>query len=176
LKKTPEESNQVKLSNRATEFSNDLKDAFDEIARHTRRPRITQWVKNWALRGETVDVVGLEGDTPKVLVEAELLREDPASNVLKIWQWVAERKIPNRVIVIQAFSKAYQKRKKPRKKRAVFIGEKFVQEFKAARYEPMDFPYNPRPGSKVGGGARKKQAIKLAKRITTRLKRIAKNS
>ena len=54
-----------------------------------------------------VDVVGLSGSSkkkvPKVLVEVELHREDPVSNV---WKWANERG-ETRLYFFHAFSKLY---------------------------------------------------------------------
>src|SRR5438132_12379615 len=83
---------------------------------------ITRWKKNWAgKKGETADVAGLgPTDKARVLVEVERLREDPVSNVVKIWDWLEKGRVPQDVMFIHAFSGAYRGRKKPRKERAEF--------------------------------------------------------
>ena len=71
-----------KSTNRATEFSKDLARSLEKHVRFDRKFAGLKWKKNWHPHedsAETVDVAGLdEHDNPVVLIEAELLREDPA--------------------------------------------------------------------------------------------------
>ncbi len=163
--------NKKKATNRATAFSNDLR----RILRHD-HPRLTkklgviEWRKNWSVKGlgQTVDVVGLKKDgRPAVLIEVELLREDPASNVAKIWKWAAGSN-QSKFVLVQAFSRAYRTRKQERKKLARFLGKRMAKELSNATYIPLNLRYNPRPGGKVGAGARCRQAKLLAKRLVMR--------
>jgi len=154
-------------SNRATKFSEDLRNALARKERLGRRVAVDTWRNNWRVPGtrETVDVVGLQGPTPKILIEVELRREDPASNVIKIWKWIKDGLLSKRIILFQAFSKVYKGAKEPRKARALFVGEKMKADYPHVRYVPKDFGYSPEAGGKVGGGARRKRAQQLAKII-----------
>lgn len=70
------------------------------------------WKCQYHLPGDNREVVDL-GGTPKVnkgagrivLIESALRREDPASNILKIWERARQGKFPNGVIFIQGFSR-----------------------------------------------------------------------
>jgi hypothetical protein len=162
----------MKNTNRATEFSKDLCNALKSRREFTKRNRIHKWQKNWPIpgSGETVDVVGLgPRERPSILIEAELLREDPASNVVKIWKWAMDSKVRHSFVLVQAFSKIYLKSKKERKERAVFLGSRMAKELRRAQYLPVGFDYNPRPGGKIGAGRRKYHAYRLAHQITKRL-------
>jgi len=150
--------------NRATEFSKDLHAA---LRGHKKRLRKKfggiEWHKNWAVqRGETVDVVGVEGGVPILMIEAELLREDPASNVIKIWKWAHGTKLKRPVLFIQSFTKAYRGRKKERFKRALFVAARMQKEFPNIIYKPVRLAYDPRPGGKRGAGRRTHHARNLA--------------
>ncbi len=158
-----------KGTNRATAFSNDLRNALGDHPHLKQQTGVTKWKKNWSVKGlgQTVDVVGLgKNDTPRVLIEVELLREDPSSNVAKIWSWGISNR--SKFVLIQAFSKAYQTRKVERKKLAKFIGDRMEKELRNVTYIPLDLRYNPRPGGKVGAGRRCYHAKQLAKRLVKR--------
>jgi len=100
------------------------------------------------------------------VVEAELLREDPASNVIKVWKWATENQNrPRKILMIQAFSKAYKTRKNRAKQLATFIGKRMDSDVSGITYVGIDFPYNPRPGGKIGAGRRRFHAHKLARRV-----------
>jgi len=150
--------------NRATEFSKDLHAA---LRGHKKRLRKKfggiEWRKNWVIgRGETIDVAGLDQGRPVVLVEAELLREDPSSNVIKIWKWAYQTKLRRPVLFVQSFTKPYRGRKKERFNRAQFVATRMKNEFPNIKYEPVRLDYNPRPGGKKGDGRRKHHARNLA--------------
>jgi hypothetical protein len=150
-------------SNRATEFSKDLLRA---LTGHKKRLRKKfgglVWRKNWPIRGgETIDVVGLSQDGPVVLIEAELLREDPSSNVIKIWKWAHETGLKRRVLFVQSFTKPYRGRKRERLNRARFVAARMNGEFPNISYKAVRLAYNPRPGGKVGAGRRRHQARNL---------------
>jgi len=155
-----------KSTNRATRFSQDLVDALTKHKRFDRRFGKLSWKKNWPLRktgGETVDAVGLDAKKrPVVLIEAELLREDPASNVLKIWKWAYETNFTRPCLFIQSFTKPYRGKKKERRKRTAFLAERMHRDFRNIRYIPIALGYNPRPGGKVGAGRRHHHAKNLA--------------
>jgi hypothetical protein len=116
-----------------------------------------------------VDVVGkLAGRKhPAVLVEIELHREDPVSNVVKIWKW-AEDTTPGRIIFFQAFSGLYAGAKAERRQRALFLGRMLMKEEKIC-YVPLSLKYKPRARGRYGAGRRTRAARLLARRITTRL-------
>lgn len=161
----------MKNTNRATEFSNDLKRVLEKNRNFGEKLGVSKWVKNWRVPGthETVDVAGLRStSSPVVLIEAELLREDPASNVVKIWKWAQGQGSRQKFVLFQAFSKVYRGRKLERKARAMFVGERMVKEVRNAIYAPVNFDYNPRPGGKVGAGRRCHHAQLLAGRIVRR--------
>jgi hypothetical protein len=150
-------------SNPATEFSEYLA----RVLNGRKLKGITRWKKNWAgKKGETADVAGLgPADKARVLVEVERLREDPVSNVVKIWDWLEKGLVPKDVIFIHAFSGAYAGRKKPRKERAAFAGRRLRKEFKHATYEQVSFKWKPKSGAKGIGGAAKRHADRLASSI-----------
>jgi hypothetical protein len=157
-----------KTTNRATEFSSDLVRFLNEHsifnARHD-----SSWKKNGMSNEEnvgTVDVVGSTGKGTRIVVEAELLREDPASNVTKVWKWAAENKRKSeKILMIQAFSKAYKGRKNRAKLFAIFIGKKMHADVPGITYIPVEIPYNPRPGGKIGAGRRRFHARNLGRRV-----------
>jgi hypothetical protein len=150
-------------SNPATEFSEYLA----RVLNGKKLKGITQWKKNWAgKKGETADVAGLSSaGKARILVEIERLREDPVSNVVKIWDWLEKRRVPHNVIFIHAFSGAYAGRKKPRKERAEFAGKRLGKEFKRATYKQISFAWKPKSGAKGIGGAAKRHADRLARSI-----------
>src|SRR5712692_6025054 len=118
-----------KAINRATQFSKDLRKALTGKRVLRQRLGIDYWKENWSVPAsrETIDVVGLRNDKPRILIEVELLREDPASNVAKVWRSIEDGKIPKNVVIVQAFSKHYRQSKKPRKQRALFIAGKMKE-------------------------------------------------
>jgi hypothetical protein len=151
-------------TNRATEFSKDLVRFLNEHPRFNERHGLT-WVRNGMsneVRLGTVDVVGSTSRGIRVVIEAELLREDPASNVTKLWKWFVEnKKRQKKILMIQAFSKVYRGRKYRAKELATFIGERMQKEISGIRYVSKNFSYNPRPGGKRGAGRRRFHARKL---------------
>lgn len=153
----------ARKSNPATEFSEYLA----KVLNGKKLNGIKRWKKNWAgKKGETADVAGLSPrEEARVLVEIERLREDPASNVVKIWDWLENGLVPRDVIFVHAFSKAYAGRKKPRKDRAEFAGKRLRKEFRQATYEQISFAWNPKSGAKGIGGAAKRHADRLASSI-----------
>ena len=149
-------------SNPATEFSEYLA----RVLNGKKLKGITRWKKNWGMKGETADVAGLSPvGKAKVLVEVERLREDPASNVVKIWDWLEKELVPHDVIFIHAFSKAYAGRKKPRKERAEFVSKRLRKEFRHATYKQISFAWNPKSGARGIGSAAKRHADRLASSI-----------
>ena len=118
-----------------------------------------------------VDVVGTIGPSvhPSVLVEVELHREDPVSNVVKIWKWAKESK-PGKIVLFHAFSGLYNGPKAERKERAIFLGRMLKKEVNV-EYVPLSLKYSPRPKGEFGAGRRTKAAKLLARRIMEHLLR-----
>lgn len=152
------------IGNRATEFSNDLHAALRGSRKRLRKKfGGIVWHKNWVLhKGETIDVAGLDKDDAVVLIEAELLREDPSSNVIKIWKWAHETKLKRQILFVQSFTKPYRGRKKERFNRARFVAARMHHEFPNIHYKAVRLDYNPRPGGKIGAGRRRHHARNLA--------------
>ena len=157
------------MSNRATEFSKDLvreltkKDAFNS------RAGIHEWIKDWkpvGIRHGGVDAAGIgrlgNKKVPIILVEAELRRDDPPANILKIWMWARKRKIKQNLILLQGFTKVYDSVKKEQKDRARFLGERMMNDLKKSTYRDIRLDYKPRAGGKVGAGRRHHHAQNLA--------------
>ncbi len=156
-----------KSTDRATEFSKDLRRCLqDSHGAFNRALGDLKWHVNWKPRGisrESVDVVGVNGRGREViLIEAELLREDPASNVVKIWKWATEGKLRKHILFVQSFSKAYLNKKRERRARASFVAKRMVKELPSILYKEVRLNYNPRPGGKVGAGRRRHHSQNLA--------------
>lgn len=141
------------------------------------------WQRQYRLPGHNREAVDLAG-TPNrksreariVLIESELRREDPASNVLKIWERVRQGKFSNGVIFIQGFSKVYCSAKYPtrriRCKTAKELGKVIERITRGrVRYIPMNIPYFPRAGSNEGNGARREGARRFGTIIKRQLSR-----
>ena len=153
----------ARKSNAATEFSEYLA----KVLNGKRLTGIDKWKKNWAgNKGETADVAGLSArKNARVLIEVERLREDPASNVVKIWDWLEKGLVPRDVTFVHAFSNAYSGRKKTGKDRAEFVATRLRREFKRATYQQIDLAWNPRSGAHGIGGAARRHADRLANSI-----------
>jgi hypothetical protein len=150
----------MRKTNRATQFSVELTSALAE-----RRAFGLKWHKNWGIEDtrETIDVVGLQKGIPRMFIEVELRRQNPSSNVIKIWKAIEDGDLPGRkILLVQAFSKIFHNRGKARQKElADFVGRKMSEQLGGFRYVQVPFPYNPQHGGLIGGGARKKQARRL---------------
>ncbi len=162
---------------RSSNFCSDLR---EELQRHITSH---EWISEWKpLRGsrESVDLAGLPRTAADndclILVEIELRREDPASNIIKIWEWVDNRKLRKPLVLFQGFSKIYDSMRHPAKnkkaKNARFVGNLFTKVNRGTRYVPVPFDYLPYKGAKEGGGAREKAAKRLAKAIAARWRKI----
>ena len=91
----------------APNFDKKLKQTLDKVA-----PKYN-WMTAWhADRRSTVDVAGLKGKDPSVLVEVELKKDNPVENVVKIWLWAKDKKKTKRILFFQAFSAHYVNTKK----------------------------------------------------------------
>jgi len=165
----------MKNTNRATAFSAELRRNLAKLTGCRSVLGVTTWEKNWSVPGaehDTVDVVGLRGNRPRVLIEVELRRQYPASNVVKIWEWINKKGSPRDVVLLQAFSKLFKSRKQSHQKRAQFVGGEMVLKFPKVMYQQVPFDYNPLSGGKLGGGARRRWAEKLAGIIVKKLKQV----
>lgn len=154
-------------TNRATAFSRDLQRKLSRREKFNNRMGVKYWRMNWPLPNtthETVDVAGIRDDgSPAVLIEAELLRDDPANNVVKVWKWAEKNERRQRFLFLQAFSKAYLRRKRRQRANAQFIAKRMLKEIsKVVTYKQVRLNYNPRPGAKIDGGRRQHQAYNLA--------------
>ena len=114
------------------------------------------------------DLVGqpLKGGSV-LLIEVELRRGDPSSNVLKTWIWKLHKKLKNDFILFQAFSRYYNRKNYTLIKRARFLGKRMEKDKEGAKakYVPIKFNYRPGKSAKAGGGARRHRARYLAGRI-----------
>jgi hypothetical protein len=118
-----------------------------------------------------IDVVGKfdSRNYPSILVEIELHREDPVSNVVKIWKW-ADDNSPGRIVFFQAFSHLYSKAKAEKKQRAIFLGRMLKKEVNI-NYVPLSLKYSPRAKGRFGAGRRTVAARRLARRVMNHLLR-----
>jgi hypothetical protein len=160
----------VKKKSRATNFSENLS---ADLEKKTKKIGFT-WAKNWPIpkaKNETVDVVGLRDHKPVVLVEVELRRGNPVSNVAKIWRWIDKQKPTGPILFFQVLSKFYKVHPN-QEQNALFIGNKLGKSGKGIRYLQLPLNYSPRKHAKAGGGRRRKAARKLARRILKDLRKL----
>lgn len=153
-------------TNRATEFSKDLVRFLNRHPRFNEKYGLS-WERNWFSNEEkfgSVDVVGESRGKPRIFIEAELLRDHPASNMVKLWDW-ATKKAPGKILIVQAFSKAYRGKKRRVRALSEFIGKKMAKEIRGIRYIAVNMKYNPRPGGKKGAGRRRHHAHELGARV-----------
>ena len=132
-----------------------------------------QWTPAWRppdKQGhESVDA----GGEPKrkngklILIEAELRRDAPLTNAVKIWKWSKQQRVRSSFILVQAFSRYYGP-KDSKRQNAEFVGHEMAQ-YLGVRYIPVSFSYKPYKHGKVGAGRRHHHAELLAARIIRRL-------
>jgi hypothetical protein len=127
------------------------------------------WKVDWPADGEKwlVDVAGIPKKGPWILVEVELKRDDPVGNVVKVWQWAKQRKIKNKIVLFQAFSKHYWEKRERLRLRAEFIGEQMSRDPEVSvRYKLIPMKnYRPAKGKTQGAGRRTHHAKRLAKTV-----------
>lgn len=111
---------------------------------------------------EVVDLCGTIADG-LVYVEVELRRDEPLTNVVKIWRAIEQDSHTNEVILVQAFSGHYRADNTHRLN-AEFIG-KHMEASCGARYVPLSFPFRPSKGATVVGDYRRRAAASLASGI-----------
>lgn len=119
---------------------------------------------------DRVDVYGEPGGKP-VYIEIELRRNEPVTNVIKLWKAAKERRVKKGFILVQAFSGNYlTKDLSPTRVRAhaEFIGGQMNKSCGAV-YMPVPFDYHPRKSGKVGSTYRRLAAQKLAKQVIQNL-------
>lgn len=147
----------------APNFDRAMKRALEKKA-----PAYT-WETGWSAEGERwkVDLAGHPSSErrPLVLIEVELKRDDPAGNVIKIWRWARIAKSPQGIVFIQAFSKHFWQTKIRQRVRAIFVGERMMEDRKLSinyKWERMKFRPRMVPGQRTKEGAgRMVQAAKL---------------
>lgn len=129
----------------AANFDKHMKKALKEMV-----PKL-KWKMGWCPKGCSwkVDLAGLEGDRPRVLVEAELKKDDPAANVIKIWQWASDHKNTKRILLVQGFSKLYWQAKVLKRERAEFVGERMAEAELHIDYKPTKIRYRNKSGQLV---------------------------
>ena len=126
---------------------------------------------------ECVDAVG-EARKRLILVEVELRRYGPVTNIVKIWKWLDKDSKPfagKKITVIQAFSSFYGREGRPfLRENSEFLGRQLQAQFKdRVRYVAIPFDYNPykkraNVSAAQGGGAMRSAARKLANKIARR--------
>ncbi|MDT8071043.1 MAG: hypothetical protein ROO76_23040 [Terriglobia bacterium] len=128
---------------------------------------------------ECVDVIGENRDRI-VLIEVELRRTAPVTNIVKIWKWLAEKNLylGKYVLVVQTFSAYYDGQPSFQRDNAIFLGEEMqlILGESRVRYLPVNFPYSPykkRVTSSVteGGGAMRRAARELATTLASAVDR-----
>jgi hypothetical protein len=136
-----------------------------------------KWKTAWRAEGLRwqVDLAGLEGDRPRVLIEAELRKDDAAANVIKIWDWADSQRNTKRILFVQGFSKHYWQKKVRVRKRAEFVGKGMAQAGLHIDYRSIRIRYRNkngrlihfRPGlsARTGGGRLRQAAQGLAKEV-----------
>jgi hypothetical protein len=133
------------------------------------------WKVDWAGDGERwlVDVAGIPEKGPWILIEVELKRDDPVGNVVKIWQWAKQRKIKNKIVLFQAFSKHYWQKRIRLRVRAEFIGAEMSRDRDVEiRYKMIPMKdFRPGKGKTQGAGRRTHHARRLARTVLRLVKK-----
>jgi hypothetical protein len=124
---------------------------------------------------EAVDVIGWKNGNRRVLVEVELRRSDPVTNVVKVWAQITRNPPSKTLVMFQAFSAFYPK-KGTQRANAEFIAKE-MQKVCRIKYVPLSMDFHPGKGQAgkpvvIGGGRRTYHAERLASRILARLGRM----
>jgi hypothetical protein len=98
-----------------------------------------------------------------VYVEIELRRDEPLTNVVKIWRAIEVGGHTNDVILVQAFSGHYREGNTHRTN-AEFIG-KHMEASCGAKYVALSFPFRPNKRARIVGDYRRRASISLASDI-----------
>jgi hypothetical protein len=117
---------------------------------------------------EAVDVCGKLAGRP-IYIEVELRRDEPLTNVVKLWRVIGDENHTPKVTLVQAFSGHYPAGNTHRLN-AEFIGGR-LQDSCEANYVPLYFPYRPRKGARVVGDYRRRAAKSLASTIRNALEK-----
>lgn len=107
-----------------------------------------------------------------IYIEVELRRDEPLTNVVKLWRAIEEKRLTKNVILVHAFSGHYSaknKRENLHRANAEFAGKQ-MQKTCGAVYVPLSFDYQPRKDGKIGGDYRRRNAIALAEQVVKALK------
>ncbi|MBZ5598526.1 MAG: hypothetical protein LAN83_09395 [Acidobacteriia bacterium] len=134
------------------------------------------WQAELRIGGGSREAVDVGRRPPKgsrlrpVLIEVELRREDPASNILKVWNRFLDGAYPHGVVLLQGFSQVYSSRKYHNRSLKAKVAKRLgrvVQESTKGRfrYIALDIPYHPRAGSNEGDGARRNAAQWLGDKV-----------
>lgn len=126
----------------ATNFDKQMKAALDENLCKLK------WVLGWHPEGQRwrVDLAGLDGEVPRVLIEAELKKDDPAANVIKIWQWAREQRNAEPILFVHGFSRLYWQKKVTLRERATFVGDRMADDALEIDYRPRKIRYRNNSG------------------------------
>jgi hypothetical protein len=155
----------------AQNFDKHMKRALEKSVRKL------MWTAGWHLKGQRwrVDLAGLEGKRPRVLVEAELKKDDSAANVIKIWRWARDSKNTKQILFVQGFSKWYWQTKIRIREAAEFAGERMAEAGLHIDYIPRKIKYRnkngrrihyrPKPRGKEGAGCLRQAAQGFAKSV-----------
>ncbi len=133
------------------------------------------WHGGWkpaGVRHESVDVGGIARRGKSVLIEVELRRDDPVTNVAKIWRWKRKGVLKGGFVLFQAFSRFYDSRV-DRRENPEFIGKEMSRRHKDVEYVPLRMRFNPGKAGREGGDYMRRAARKLATRISHRWRRVA---
>lgn len=146
-------------------------DAFaNDFCRRMKEKPLADYV--WSCSGkpikkghESIDVMAVSRTKSRkpILVEVELRKDAPLTNVVKVWRWISAEKYRAPFIFVQAFSK-YYKEGDTKRANAEFIGGQ-MHRTTSNTYLPISFDYSPRRHGKQGAGRRRHHAYKLADQI-----------
>ena len=119
---------------------------------------------------ESIDIVGSRKGRKLVLVEVELRKDAPLTNVVKVWRWIVEEEFTTPFVLVQAFSK-YYKKGDTKRANAKFVGNR-MQKATKNKYLSLSFEYNPYRHGTQGAGCRRHHARLLADKVRRMLKKL----
>ena len=151
---------------------------FDKHMRRALEESIPElkWKPGWRPKGQPwrVDLAGLEGERPRVLVEAELKKDDSAANVIKVWRWARDSKNAEPILFVHGFSRWYWETKARIREAARFAGERMAEDGLRIDYKQVPITYRSKTGRQVhyrprggreGAGRLRQAAQGLAKAV-----------
>jgi hypothetical protein len=129
------------------------------------------WVCSYGIGSgrSSVDLRGKLAGRP-VYIEVELRRDEPLTNVVKLWRAIQQDSHTNEAILVHAFSGHYPPANSHRLN-AEFIGKQ-MQDSCGAQYVPLAFRFRPRKGARIVGDYRRRAAISLASDIWAALQAV----